>query len=94
MPVSSRFEILPFVLQFVGSDSVVLVYALGFVCLLFPTFQYLISSFEERLSYLIENPEMIRKLGNNARIYSRFFTTEEIIRKLMIFIGGLNDYFL
>jgi glycosyltransferase involved in cell wall biosynthesis len=45
-----------------------------------------LDEFEKRLSYLIENPDMIRKLGNNARIYSRFFTTEEIIRKLMIFV--------
>jgi hypothetical protein len=45
-----------------------------------------LNAFEEHLSYLIENPDMIVKLGQNARLYSRFFTSEEIINKYLKFI--------
>jgi hypothetical protein len=45
-----------------------------------------INMFYDKLAYLIENPEMIKKLGRNARIYSKFFTTEKIINKIMTFL--------
>jgi hypothetical protein len=46
-----------------------------------------LDDFEKYLSYLIENPEMIVKLGKNAKLYSRFFTAEQIINKYIRFIG-------
>jgi glycosyltransferase involved in cell wall biosynthesis len=45
-----------------------------------------LDEFEESLSSLIENPDRIRMLGKNGMLQSRIFTTEEVIRKLMLFI--------
>lgn len=46
-----------------------------------------LDEFEKYLSMLIEDAELRSSLGKNARIYSRFFTSEHIIKKLMMFWG-------
>jgi len=45
-----------------------------------------LDDFEDKLSYLIESPDMIRRLGRNGILQSRFFGTEEVIRRFMLFI--------
>ena len=47
-----------------------------------------LSEFEERLSQLIETPEKIAKLARNAKTYSRSYTSEEVVRKFLIFAGA------
>lgn len=50
---------------------------------------YLCSSvmeFQQSLEYLIENPEVIQKMGRNSRLYSRQFTSQRIITGLLDFI--------
>ena len=44
------------------------------------------NDFYEKLKYLIENPEMIKKMGQNSILYSKFFSSEVITDKLMKFI--------
>lgn len=51
---------------------------------------FLCKNFDEylnRLNYLIEYPDMIRKLGSNAYLYSNDFTSESIINKYINFIS-------
>jgi glycosyltransferase involved in cell wall biosynthesis len=45
-----------------------------------------LDEFVECLSEMIEHPESIRALGRNAALYSRYFSTAYVIRKLMEFI--------
>jgi hypothetical protein len=50
---------------------------------------YLCSSLDDFVQYLsglIEEPELILALGRNAVLYSRFFSTEYVVKKLMEFI--------
>lgn len=46
-----------------------------------------LDEFEKYLSMLIENDALRGRLSRNARVYSRFFTSEYIIKKLMTFWG-------
>lgn len=50
---------------------------------------YLCSSldeFEKQLSYLIENPDEIKKMGQESSNYAKDFTTEKITKKYLDFI--------
>jgi glycosyltransferase involved in cell wall biosynthesis len=46
-----------------------------------------VKDFENRLNMLIEDPVLLKTMGRNAKIYSRFFSTEYIIKKFINFIG-------
>lgn len=63
-----------------GTSSQVIECSNGYMC-------KTVDDFEEKLSYLIDNPKMIKTLGRNANLYSRFFTSEEVIRKFLMFVG-------
>ena len=45
-----------------------------------------IEEFEKSLEFYINNEEMIKKMGNNSIMYSKEFSSEKIIHKLMDFI--------
>ncbi len=45
-----------------------------------------LEDFVRHLSVMIDRPEIVRLFGRNASLYSRFFTTEYTIRKLMEFV--------
>ncbi|MBD3407304.1 MAG: glycosyltransferase [Candidatus Lokiarchaeota archaeon] len=45
-----------------------------------------LDGFYKWLCYLIENPDMINKLGRNGRIYSKSFSSANIIRQYIEFI--------
>ncbi len=45
-----------------------------------------LDDFVKYLSGMIEQPELIQALGKNASLYSRFFSTKYVVRKLMEFI--------
>lgn len=45
-----------------------------------------VNDFEKYLSLLIENTELLQKLSRNATFYSKFFSSDEIIRKYIKFI--------
>lgn len=45
-----------------------------------------VDDFEKYLTELIENPELIKKLGDNARFYARQFTPEKVIGRFLDFI--------
>jgi len=44
------------------------------------------NAFYEKLKFFIEKPEMIKKMGRNSILYSKFFSSEAIIDKLMKFV--------
>lgn len=44
------------------------------------------NDFYEKIKFFIENPEMIKKMGQNSILYSKFFSSEAIIDKLMKFV--------
>jgi glycosyltransferase involved in cell wall biosynthesis len=46
-----------------------------------------LGDFVQYLSELIEDPEIVRALGRNAVLYSRFFSTEYVVKKLIEFIS-------
>jgi len=46
-----------------------------------------VNEFADRLCELIENPARLAMMGRNSRIYSRTFTSEEVIRRLLNFLG-------
>jgi glycosyltransferase involved in cell wall biosynthesis len=46
------------------------------------------NEFYEKLVYLINNPEMIKTMGKNSILQSKFISSEFIINKLMMFIGA------
>lgn len=45
-----------------------------------------LDAFEEKIEYLIKNRDMIKKLGKNAQLYSRNFTSEQVINKMLRFL--------
>ena len=45
-----------------------------------------LEEFEEKLSYLIENPKKIKKMGQNSLEYAKEFTTEKVVQKYLNFI--------
>ena len=47
-----------------------------------------LDDFEKWLSHLIEHPDMIQKIGRNARISAMQFTSEKVIGRFMDFIAS------
>jgi len=46
-----------------------------------------LDDFIRHLSTLIESPKLIETMGRNSAIYARFFTSEQVVNKLMLFWG-------
>jgi len=44
------------------------------------------NDFKEKLDFLINNPDLIKKMGKNSMLYSKFFSSEEVTRKFLMFI--------
>jgi glycosyltransferase involved in cell wall biosynthesis len=47
-----------------------------------------VEDFAKWIGHLVENPEAIKVLGRNAALYSRQFTSENVIKRYLEFIAA------